>query len=246
MKRLMFTSLACILALGIAFAADNKIPLIGSKAPKFTANSTNGKITFPNDFGSSWKILFSHPADFTPVCTSELLELANLQPEFEKLGVKVAVISTDDVAMHKLWKEHLQGLDYKDRGHLSINFPILEDPEGKTSRQYGMLHEPVSTVRDVRGVFIIDDKNVIRSVNFNPVEVGRNMEEYVRMVEALKLTDREEVYTPANWMEGDDVIVPFFPYTNEQLANDPELESNYYQVGNRLWFKRGTNSSVEK
>ncbi|WP_297087145.1 redoxin domain-containing protein [uncultured Draconibacterium sp.] len=237
--------MALILATGVALGGDYKIPLIGSKAPKFSANTTNGKITFPNDFGKSWKILFSHPADFTPVCSSELLELAYLQPEFKKLGVEVAVISTDNVDLHKMWEAHLEELNYKNRGQLEIHFPIFEDPDGKSSRLYGMLHEPVSTNRDIRGVFIIDDKNVVRSVNFYPVEVGRNMGEYVRMVEALQLSDAQQVFTPANWNEGDDVIVPHFPYTKEELAANPELEEQYYSVGDRIWFKRGVSSTQD-
>ncbi|WP_321371118.1 redoxin domain-containing protein [uncultured Draconibacterium sp.] len=246
MKRLMFTLMAMILALGVAVAGDYKIPLIGSKAPKFSANTTLGKITFPNDFGNNWKVLFSHPADFTPVCSSELLELAHLQKEFKKLGVKVAVISTDNVELHKMWEAHLEELEYKDRAPVDIEFPIFEDPDGKSSRLYGMLHEPVSTNRDIRGVFIIDDKNIVRAVSFNPVEVGRDMSEYVRMVEALQLSDAEHVYTPANWESGDDVIVPHYPYTKAELAADPGLKDDYYQVGDRMWFKRIDGNTVEK
>ncbi|MDX8341374.1 redoxin domain-containing protein [Draconibacterium sp. IB214405] len=246
MKRLMFTFVAIILALGIAVAGDYKIPLIGSKAPKFSANTTEGKITFPNDFGNNWKILFSHPADFTPVCSSELLELAHLQSDFKKLGVQVAVISTDNVELHKMWEAHLEELDYKNRGPIAIEFPIFEDPDGKNSKLYGMLHEPTSTNRDIRGVFIIDDKNIVRSVNFYPVEVGRDMTEFVRIVEALQLSDKQHVYTPANWESGDDVIVPYFPYTQAELAANPGLKDDYYQVGDRIWFKRMEGNTVHK
>jgi len=222
-----------------AFAkGDSNIPLIGSKAPSFTAQSTQGKIKFPEDFGKSWKILFSHPQDFTPVCSSELLEMANLQNEFAKLNVKVAVISTDDVEQHKLWVEYLETVDYKNRGNLKINFPIIEDTKATVSETYGMLHQPTSTNRDIRGVFVIDNNNIIRSINFYPMEVGRNMEEIVRIVEALQTTAQEKVLTPANWEDGDDVMVPYFPYTNEELAANPALKDQYYSVGNRLWFKK--------
>jgi peroxiredoxin (alkyl hydroperoxide reductase subunit C) len=101
-----------------------------------------------------------------------------------------------------------------------------------------MLHHPTSTNRDIRGVFIIDGNNIIRSINFYPMEVGRNMEEIVRIVEALKTTSADNVLTPANWNEGDDVLVPYFPYTKEELAADPKLKDQYYNVGNRLWFKK--------
>jgi len=238
MKRLMLTLMASVLIAGMVMGEGDKIPLIGSKAPKFSANSTHGKITFPNDFGKSWKILFSHPADFTPVCSSELLELANLQSTFDKLGVKIAIISTDKVEVHKMWEAHLEELNYKDRGTKDIEFPLFEDPGGVASKKYGMLHEPVSTSKDIRGVFIIDDQNIVRSINFYPMQVGRNMDEIVRIVEALQTTDEAKVLTPANWEKGDDVMVPYFPYTKAQLAENPELKDEFYNVGDRMWFKK--------
>lgn len=245
MKQLMLTVMAFFLVAGIVTAQDNQIPLIGSKAPKFSANSTHGKITFPNDYGKSWKILFSHPADFTPVCSSELLELAHLQPTFDRLGVKLAVISTDEVEVHKMWEAHLEELDYKNRGTKDIEFPIFEDTEGVVSRKYGMLHAPVSTTKDIRGVFIIDDENIVRSINFYPMQVGRNMEEIVRVVEALQTTDGAQVLTPANWEKGDDVMVPYFPYTKSQLAENPKLKEDFYNVGDRMWFKKNKVNGIE-
>ena len=239
MRKLTLTFVIIASLVISAFAKGNSnIPLIGSKAPSFTAKTTQGKIKFPDDYGTNWKILFSHPQDFTPVCSSELLELANLQKEFDKLNVKIAVISTDDVEQHKLWVEYLETVDYKNRGNLKINFPIIEDTKASVSETYGMLHQPTSTNRDIRGVFIIDGNNIIRSINFYPMEVGRNMEEIVRIVEALKTTSADNVLTPANWNEGDDVLVPYFPYTKEELAADPKLKDQYYNVGNRLWFKK--------
>jgi peroxiredoxin 2/4 len=240
MKKLCITMIALVFILGNTYAQGNKIPLIGSKAPSFTLQSTNGKITFPEAYGTNWKVLFSHPQDFTPVCTSELLELAYMQNDFDKLGIKVAVISTDDLNMHNHWKAHLEDLDYKQRGKQKINFPILEDLNAKVSRQYGMLHEPVSTNRDIRGVFIIDSKNTIRSVNFYPMEVGRNIDEIKRTIVALQTADKNKVLTPANWNLGDDVLVPHFPYTAEQLSANPDIKNNYYNVGERMWFKKST------
>ena len=238
MKRLFLSCVIITIVTGVVLAEENKIPLIGSKAPKFTANSTDGKLTFPNDFGKSWKILFSHPQDFTPVCTSELLELAYLQGEFDKLGVKLAVISTDDVKQHNLWKAHLEELDYKGRGTFEVKFPILEDTQGLASKKYGMLHEPTSTSKDIRGVFIIDGDNVVRSINFYPMQVGRNMQEIVRIVEALQTTDDSNVLTPANWNLGDDVIVPYNPNSYKQSADNTKVEDEYYNVGTHLWFKK--------
>ena len=239
LKASVLTILAVVLYVGSSFSqSSSKIPLIGSVAPSFTANSTNGNIKFPDDFGKSWKILFSHPQDFTPVCSSELLELSHLQSDFDKLGVKIAIISTDDVEQHKMWKAYLEELDYKGRGQKTINFPICDDHEKTASRLYGMLHEPVSSNKDVRGVFVIDPENVVRAINFYPMQVGRNMNEIVRLVEALQTVTASKVLTPANWKKGDDVMVPYYPYTKEQLAAKPELKDEYYSMGNRMWFKK--------
>jgi len=239
MKKVMLALLAVLFIATSALSQNNEIPLIGSKAPSFKAMSTNGKMTFPDDFGDSWKILFSHPADFTPVCSSELLELAYLQPEFEKLGVKFAIISTDNVAMHKLWIEYLENVDYKNRGKLHIDFPLIEDTKATASKKYGMLHEPTSRSYDIRGVFIIDDKNIVRATNFYPMQVGRNINEIVRLVEAFKKVESDLVYTPANWEKGDDVIVPYNPTSGNAQETDPKALQEYYKVGNRLWFKTG-------
>jgi len=236
-KKILTFCFVALLAL-VSNAQGNKIPLIGSKAPSFTSETTNGTLSFPDDYGKSWKILFSHPQDFTPVCSSELLELANLQKDFAKLDTKIAIISTDDLNMHKMWKAQLQELDYKGRGAQKIDFPIIDDHTAKVSKEYGMLHEPTSSNRDIRGVFIIDPKNVIRSVNFYPMQVGRNMQEIVRILEALQTSDEQAILTPANWKPGDDVLMTHFPYTDKELAENPNIKDAYYQVGNRMWFKK--------
>lgn len=238
MKRLMLALVAVIFIASGTWGQSDQIPLIGSKAPSFTAKSTNGKITFPNDFGEQWKVLFSHPADFTPVCSSELLELAELQPEFKKLGVQIAIVSTDDVEMHKLWVEYLEDLDYKNHGKKKIDFPLFADTDLNASKKYGMLHKPTSTTRDIRGVFVIDGDNIIRSINFYPLQVGRNMNEIIRLIEALQTTEEALVYTPANWKKGDDVIIPYYPFDKAESDVNPDELQAYYKVGNRVWFKR--------
>ena len=239
MRKLVSMLAILLLATTITVANNDQIPLIGSQAPNFKAETTNGKLNFPNDFGKSWKVLFSHPLDFTPVCSSELLELAYMQDEFKNLNAEIAVISTDELKIHHLWKTHLEELDYKDRGPQKINFPIIADDMAVISRMYGMLHEPTSTTKDVRGVFIIDGNNVVRSVNFYPMEIGRNIDEIIRSIEALQTTDNAKVFTPANWEKGGDLLVPHFPYTNDQLTEDPEIANKFYNVGNRMWFKKG-------
>jgi peroxiredoxin (alkyl hydroperoxide reductase subunit C) len=239
MKTSVLTIIAVLFLMGSSIAqSSSKIPLIGSKAPSFSANSTQGKLQFPNDFGKSWKILFSHPQDFTPVCSSELLELANLQSEFDKLGVKIAIISTDNVDQHNMWVAHLEEIDYRGHGKQDIKFPVIDDTNKNASKLYGMLHEPVSSNKDIRGVFVIDPDNIVRSINFYPMQVGRNMNEVVRLVEALQTVDQAQVLTPANWEKGEDVMVPYYPYTKEQLAANPALKDEYYSMGNRKWFKK--------
>ncbi|PTN09771.1 redoxin domain-containing protein [Mangrovibacterium marinum] len=238
MKKLSVSLLMLLLGFTVALAQKNQIPLIGSTAPSFTAETTQGQLNFPADFGSHWKILFSHPKDFTPVCSTELLELAFMQKELEAMNVKVAVISTDNLSQHRMWVAQLEELDYKSYGPQKINFPLIDDSKMLVSKTYGMLHAPTSTSRDIRGVYIIDPNNVVRSVNFYPIEIGRNLVEIERIVSALQTTDEEMVLTPANWNTGDDVMVPYLPYREEELANDPSLENEYYNVGNRMWFKK--------
>ena len=200
--------------------SDSRIPLIGSQAPSFTAKTTNGELTFPGDYSSNWKILFSHPKDFTPVCSSEILELAQRQEEFSKLGVKIVVLSTDTLYQHKSWVSTLDTLRYKGRTPVAIKFPLVDDNTKYISKLYGMLHNPVSTTKDVRGVFIIDPKNKIRAIFFYPSEVGRNFDELERTIVALQMSDKEHVMTPANWKPGEDV---FLPYQTKESKVDPNV-----------------------
>lgn len=239
-KKLFAATILLTFLIGNTFGQNKEIPLIGSKAPSFTAESTNGKITFPEDFGRSWKILFSHPQDYTPVCTTELLELAYMQSEFESLGVKIAVISVDNIKQHKNWKLHLESINFKDRGLQEIHFPIFEDPDAKSSIKYGMLHKPTSTSKDVRGVYVIDSDNVVRSINFYPVDIGRNMKEIVRIVKALKTADQEElIATPVNWKKGDDLLLLYKPFNSEQYKLNPKkYDDQYYSLGDMVWFRK--------
>lgn len=218
-----------------------RIPLIGEDAPSFTSETTTGIINFPFDFGTSWKIIFSHPMDFTPVCSTELIELANLQEEFESLEVKIIIVSTDPLETHKQWKKALEQIDYKEYPRQKINFPIVDDSEMVVAKLYGMIHRESDNNRDVRGVFIIDPDNKIRAEFFYPMEVGRNMNEILRAVIALQTTERHKIMTPANWSSGNDVLVPF-----PLKANMSEIRSEsgeYYQLSWFLIFKRGINGN---
>ena len=188
-----------------------RIPLIGESAPSFTAESTNGTINFPGDFGRKWKILFSHPQDFTPVCSTEILELAYLQDEFDKLGVKLVVVSTDALDTHVQWKKSLESLNLNNRGLVKIKFPIVDDNAKSVSKKYGMIHSATNTTHDVRGVFIIDPDNIIQAIFFYPPRVGRNTDELLRTITALQTTAADKVMTPVNWKAGNDLLVPLPP-----------------------------------
>jgi peroxiredoxin (alkyl hydroperoxide reductase subunit C) len=200
-----------------------KVPLLGEEAPLFTAQSTKGTINFPVDFGRKWKMLFSHPQDFTPVCTSELLELAYAQSDFEKLKVELIVISTDPIDQHKQWKQAMEEINYQGRGLTKINFPIIDDDKLVVSRQYGMIHPSSNTTKDVRGVYIIDPDDIIQAIFFYPNNVGRNIEELKRTVVALQTARANTVMTPANWEKGKDVLVPLKPATAKEKAGTTEV-----------------------
>jgi len=214
-----------------------RIPLIGENAPSFTTETTTGIINFPFDFGNNWKMILSHPMDFTPVCSTELIEIASLQDELEGLGVKIITVSTDPLETHKQWKKALEQIEYKEYPRQKINFPIADDSDLVISKLYGMIHRESDNNRDVRGVFIIDPDNKIRAEFFYPMEVGRNMNELLRTVIALQTTDTNTVMTPANWHSGNDVLVPFPLKANMAEINTESGE--YYQLSWFLIFKKG-------
>lgn len=193
-----------------------RIPLIGEIAPSFTAESTSGVINFPEDYGRYWKVLFSHPQDFTPVCSSEILELANLQQEFDKLGTKLVVISTDPLDTHVQWKKALEELSFKGRTPVKIRFPLVDDEYLSVSKKYGMIHATSNSTKAVRGVFVIDPQNVVQAVYFYPEKVGRSTDELLRTVTALQTVQKDYVLTPADWRAGSDVLIPFVPKSNEK------------------------------
>jgi len=194
---------------------NTRIPLLGEMAPEFTAQSTTGTIHFPDDYSMKWKILFSHPADFTPVCSSELLQLASMQEEFDKLNTKIVVISTDGLSSHIAWKKSLETINYPGKEPVKISFPLVSDPDYKISKKFGMIHSYTSNTKDVRGVFIVDPNDRICAVFFYPQNIGRNMEEIKRTLVALQTSDKYDVLTPANWHPGDDVMVKSSPVHEE-------------------------------
>ncbi len=214
---------------------NTRMPLIGEKAPAFISSTTNGTINFPSDFGRKWKILLSHPADFTPVCSSEILELAYLQEDFDKLNVKLMVVSTDSLYTHFQWKKALEAVTYKDRAPVKINFPLADDKKFTASREYGMIYTGSTSTKDVRGVFIIDPSNIVQAIIYYPMSVGRNMDEIKRTVIALQTVANGNISTPANWQEGNDVILRSKPGTDD--LNKPE-NSGIYDVAWFMTFKK--------
>lgn len=189
---------------------SQRIPLIGSKAPSFKSTSTNGLISFPKDFEGKWKILFSHPRDFTPVCSSELLDLAFHQDRFMQLNTQIVVISVDKLASHRNWKKDLESIHFKGRERVNINFPLVVDSVSTISYKYGMLDLGSKDSQSLRGVFFIDPENTIRAFQFYPIEVGRSTHEILRTLQALQARDsNENVLLPVNWEPGDDFMIPF-------------------------------------
>jgi peroxiredoxin (alkyl hydroperoxide reductase subunit C) len=182
--------------------------------------------------------------DFTPVCSTELIELANLQDEFEKLGVRLMVVSTDPLETHHQWKKALEQIEYKTYTRQKINFPIIDDSNLVIAKLYGMIHLESDNNRDVRGVFIIDPDNKIRAEFFYPQEVGRNLDELLRTIIALQTTEKHKVLTPANWRSGHDVLVPFPLKANMSAMN--KSSGDYYQFSWFLIFKKGINGSLKK
>lgn len=190
---------------------NSRIPLLGETAPSFIAESTNGTIEFPTEFGSKWKIIFSHPADFTPVCTSELMQLALMQQDFKELNCAIVVVSTDRLDRHRGWEKAMEDMIAEDKNNepLKIKFPLVDDSKLNISAEYGMVNPTVDATHAVRGVFIIDPQNKIRFITFYPSEVGRNMDEIKRAVIALQTSDKNTVLMPVNWTPGKDVLLPY-------------------------------------
>ena len=175
---------------------------LGDVAPDFTAETTEGTVSFHDWKDGSWTVLFSHPADFTPVCTTELGRTAALKEEFDKRGVKAIAVSVDPLESHEGWVG-----DIADVSGVPVNFPIIADPDRTVSNLYDMLHPGEGDTSTVRSVFIIDPANKVRLTLTYPKSVGRNFDEIVRVVDALQLTDRATVATPADWQPGDRVVV---------------------------------------
>ncbi|MFT6333513.1 MAG: peroxiredoxin (alkyl hydroperoxide reductase subunit C) [Saprospiraceae bacterium] len=185
------------------------IPRIGDSAPEFKAVTTQGEINFPSDYRGKWIILFSHPADFTPVCTSEFMMFAKRQPEFTALNCKLVGLSIDGLYSHIAWLRTIkEKIEYKGMKNMEVTFPLIEDISMEVANKYGMIQPHESTTQAVRAVFFIDPLGKVRAIIYYPLLLGRNFDELKRALIAMQTADAYNVATPADWMPGDDVIVP--------------------------------------
>lgn len=185
------------------------MPRIGDKAPEFKAITTQGEINFPADYKGSWVILFSHPADFTPVCTSEFMTFATMEKQFNDANCKLVGLSIDGIYSHIAWLRTIkEKIEYKGMKNVEVNFPLIEDITMEVAQKYGMIMPGESSTKAVRAVFVIDPKGIIRTIIYYPLSLGRNFDELYRVILALKTADEFSVATPADWRPGDEVIVP--------------------------------------
>jgi len=185
------------------------MPRIGDKAPAFKAVTTQGEINFPKQYEGSWVILFSHPADFTPVCTSEFMTFASLEQKFAEANCKLVGLSVDGLYSHIAWLRTIkEKIEYKGMKNVEVKFPLIEDITMEVAKKYGMIQPGESSTKAVRAVFVIDPKGIIRTIIYYPLSLGRNFDELHRVLLALQTADAFQIATPADWRPGDDVIVP--------------------------------------
>lgn len=239
MKNTLLTFVLLLIGINFSYSQKNMVSLhLGDEAPSFVANSTLGAIKFPGDYYGKWKIIFSHPADFTPVCTSEIMSLAAQQEEFKKLNTALIVVSTDGINSHLEWIKSMETINYNGFGPVKINFPLIADIGYDVSKKYGMLRPDTLDRRTIRTVFFIDPENKIRAMFYYPDIVGRNIDEIRRTLLALQTNDKNDVLTPANWKPGDEVLIhsPKTMIDADKLKSkgDPDL----HMVTWYMWFRK--------
>jgi len=210
------------------------MPRIGDPAPAFKAVTTQGPINFPEDYKGSWVILFSHPADFTPVCTSEFMTFATLEEKFAQANCKLVGLSVDGLYSHIAWLRTIQEkIEYKGMKHVEVKFPLIEDVTMEVAKKYGMIQPGESSTKAVRAVFFIDPKGIIRAIIYYPLSLGRNFDELYRALIAMQTADAFSIATPADWQPGEDVIVP--PAGSYGVAKD-RMEGKEKDVTCHDWF----------
>jgi peroxiredoxin (alkyl hydroperoxide reductase subunit C) len=203
------------------------LPRIGEAAPSFRAVTTQGEINFPEEYAGSWVIFFSHPADFTPVCTSEFVTFASLEEKFAKANCRLVGLSVDGLYSHIAWLRTVkEKIEYRGMKNVEVKFPLIEDITMEVAKKYGMIQPGESSTKAVRAVFVIDPKGIIRTVIYYPLSLGRNFDELYRVIIALQTADAFAVATPADWQPGDDVIVPTAGscgIAKERMEQSPDL-----------------------
>jgi peroxiredoxin (alkyl hydroperoxide reductase subunit C) len=210
------------------------MPRIGDPAPAFTAVTTQGPISFPEDYAGRWVILFSHPADFTPVCTTEFMTFASLEDKFTELNTALVGLSVDGLYSHIAWLRRIkETIEFRGMTDVEVTFPLIEDITMNVARAYGMIMPGEDSTKAVRAVFVIDPKGVIRTIIYYPLSLGRNFDELIRVVTALQTADAFSVATPADWRPGDPVIVP--PAGSCGVAKD-RMDGNVEGVTCVDWF----------
>jgi peroxiredoxin (alkyl hydroperoxide reductase subunit C) len=185
-----------------------RMPLIGDKAPEFEAVTTQGTIKFPNDFKGKWIVFFSHPADFTPVCTTEFMTFAHRAKELTDINAVLVGLSVDSLSSHIAWLRRIGELKWKDMKNVDVEFPLIEDVSMNIANKFGMIMPGQSNTQAVRAVFIIDPHGVIRLILYYPLTTGRNFDEIKRVLIALQKADKDKCATPMDWKPGDDTVVP--------------------------------------
>ncbi len=198
---------------------ERGLPLIGDPAPAFTAQTTHGEVNFPDDYRSKWVVLFSHPADFTPVCTTEFMTFASMVDDFKALNCELLGLSIDSNYSHIAWVRTIEEkIEFRDMKGVKVTFPIIADLTMEVAHKYGMLHPNADSTHAVRATFIIDPEARVRAILYYPQSNGRNMDEILRLVKALQTGDQYRVATPANWQPGDEVIIP--PPPTDAIAEE--------------------------
>jgi peroxiredoxin (alkyl hydroperoxide reductase subunit C) len=214
------------------------IPMMGDMAPAFIAVTTQGEISFPKDYYGKWAILFSYQADFTPVCTTEFMIFASMINEFKEINTELIGLSIDSVYSHIAWLRKIKELAWRDIKHVDVNFPIIADTTTEIALKYAMLQHGSSDTQIVRAVYIIDPEGRIRTILYYPTSIGRNIQEIKRIIMALQKADSEKATTPADWIPGEDVMLP--PPGTCSAASDriEKVNENMYCLDWFLGFKQ--------
>ena len=211
LKKILLPALigAAVIAVWKNKKQTKRIPLLGEKAPSFYAKSTKGFIRFPQDYKGKWIVFFSHPADFTPVCTTEFMTFEVMNEEFKNLNTQLLGLSVDSLHSHLAWlKDIKENINYKNMHEVDVDFPVIDDLSGRIAKKYGMIQPKADDTKTVRAVFIIDPKGIIRAILYYPQTTGRNLDEIKRLLIALQTSDKHNVATPCNWQRGEEVIIP--------------------------------------